>query len=83
MTEAGGNYRDETRLVHMLQVLERLSGEAEEISVVGDLSDDDRLTRATMYDFIVLGEAANNGSSAEMIGNRKLRHPMWNNMGRP
>ena len=64
MTEAQGNYRDETRLVHMLQVLERLSSEAGEISVVGDLSADDRLTRATMYDFIVLGEAANNISDS-------------------
>ena len=55
----GGEYRDETRIVHMLQALERIEKETGETSR-DKLFFDDRLTRAIILDFIVLGEAANN-----------------------
>ncbi len=55
----GGEYRDETRIVHMLQALERIEQEIGETSR-DKLFFDDRLTRAIILDFIVLGEAANN-----------------------
>ena len=55
----GGEYRDETRIVHMLQALERIAQETREPSR-DKLFFDDRLTRAIILDFIVLGEAANN-----------------------
>ena len=55
----GGEYRDETRIVHMLQALERIAQETGETSR-DKLFFDDRLTRAIILDFIVLGEAANN-----------------------
>ena len=55
----GGEYRDETRIVHMLQALERIVQETGETSR-DKLVFDDRLTRAIILDFIVLGEAANN-----------------------
>jgi uncharacterized protein with HEPN domain len=57
----GGDYRDSTRLVHMLQALERIEQETKETSR-DKLFFDDRLTRAIILDFIVLGEAANNVS---------------------
>lgn len=59
-----GEYRDETRIAHMLEALSRLSAEVLEIKDVGDLSLADRLTRAVMCDFIILGEAANNLSES-------------------
>ena len=55
----GGEYRDETRIVHMLQALERIVHETSETSR-DRLFFDDCLTRAIILDFIVLGEAANN-----------------------
>ena len=55
----GGEYRDETRVMHMLQALERIVQETSETSR-DRLFFDDRLTRAIILDFIVLGEAANN-----------------------
>ena len=55
----GGEYRDETRIVHMHQALERIEQETGETSR-DKLFFDDRLTRAIILDFIVLGEAANN-----------------------
>ena len=55
----GGEYRDETRIVHMLQALERIEKETGETSR-DKLFFDDRLTRAIILDLIVLGEAANN-----------------------
>ena len=55
----GGEYRDETRVLHMLQALERIVQETSETSR-DRLFFDDRLTRAIILDFIVLGEAANN-----------------------
>ena len=55
----GNEYRDETRIMHMLQVLERIEQETGETSR-DKLFFDDRLTRAIILDFIVLGEAANN-----------------------
>lgn len=58
-----GGYRDETRIVHMLQALERIEQEARETSR-DKLFFDDRLTRAIILDFIVLGEAANNVTEA-------------------
>ena len=60
MKITGGNYRDETRIVHMLQALERLELESAGVATVDELSSNDQLSRAIMYDFIVLGEAANN-----------------------
>ena len=59
----GGEYRDETRIVHMLQALERIAQETGETSR-DKLFFDDRLTRAIILDFIVLGEAANNVTEA-------------------
>ena len=59
----GGGYRDETRIVHMLQALERIEQEPRETSR-DKLFFDDRLTRAIILDFIVLGEAANNVTEA-------------------
>ncbi len=59
----GGGYRDETRIVHMLQALERIEQETRETSR-DKLFFDDRLTRAIILDFIVLGEAANNVTEA-------------------
>lgn len=56
-------YRDETRIVHMLQALERIEQETRETSR-DKLFFDDRLTRAIILDFIVLGEAANNVTEA-------------------
>lgn len=58
-----GGYRDETRIVHMLQALERIEQEPRETSR-DKLFFDDRLTRAIILDFIVLGEAANNVTEA-------------------
>ena len=58
-----GGYRDETRIVHMLQALERIEQETRETSR-DKLFFDDRLTRAIMLDFIVLGEAANSPRQA-------------------
>lgn len=58
-----GGYRDETRIVHMLQTLERIEQETRETSR-DKLFFDDRLTRAIILDFIVLGEAANNVTEA-------------------
>ena len=55
----GGEYRDETRVVHMLQALERIVQETRE-TARDRLFFDDRLTRAIILDFIILGEAANN-----------------------
>ena len=55
----GGEYRDETRIAHMLQALERIERETCETSR-DKLFFDDRLTRAIILDFIVLREAANN-----------------------
>ena len=52
-------YRDEQRILHMLQALERIDKETAE-TARDKLFFDDRLTRAIMLDFIVLGEAANN-----------------------
>ena len=57
----GGEYRDETRVAHMLQALERIVQETSETSR-DRLFFDDRLTRAIILDFIILGEAANNVS---------------------
>ncbi len=57
----GGDYRDSTRLKHMLQALERIEEETRDTSR-DKLFFDDRLTRAIILDFIVLGEAANNVS---------------------
>lgn len=58
-----GGYRDETRIVYMLQALERIEQETRETSR-DKLFFDDRLTRAIILDFIVLGEAANNVTEA-------------------
>lgn len=58
-----GGYRDETRIVHMFQALERIEQETRETSR-DKLFFDDRLTRAIILDFIVLGEAANNVTEA-------------------
>lgn len=58
-----GGYRDETRIVHMLQALERIEQETRE-TLRDKLFFDDRLTRAIILDFIVLGEAANNVTEA-------------------
>ena len=58
----GGEYRDETRVIHMLEALNRLAEESKDVNGVDNLSAADRLTRAIIYDFIVLGEAANNVS---------------------
>lgn len=58
-----GGYRDETRIVHMLQALERIEQETRETSR-DKLFFDDRLTRAIILDFIVLGEATNNVTEA-------------------
>ena len=53
------DYRDETRLEHMLQALERISKESKSLTR-DSLYFEDRTTRAIMFDFVVLGEAANN-----------------------
>lgn len=58
-----GGYRDETRIVHMLQALEGIEQETRETSR-DKLFFDDRLTRAIILDFIVPGEAANNVTEA-------------------
>ena len=58
-----GGYRDETRIVHMLQALERIEQETRETSR-DKLFFDDRLTRAIILDSIVLGEAANHVTEA-------------------
>ena len=55
------SYRDPTRIIHMLQALERIEQESREVTK-DDLFFEDRLTRAIVFDFIVLGEAANNVS---------------------
>lgn len=57
-----GIYRDETRLEHMLQALERIEATAKTVNR-DDLYFEDLTTRAIMYDFTVLGEAANNISA--------------------
>jgi len=63
MKIVGENYRDETRLEHMLQALLRIQETA--AGMTRDrLFVDDLATRALMYDFTVLGEAANNVSEA-------------------
>ena len=56
------DYRDATRLEHMLQALERISRESESLTR-DNLYFEDRLTRAILFDFVVLGEAANNISA--------------------
>ena len=72
MKIAGGNYRDETRIVHMLQALERLELESADVASVDALSSNDLLTRAIMYDFIVLGEAANNVTEAYCVSHPEV-----------
>ena len=67
----GGGYRDETRIVHMLQALERIEQEPRETSR-DKLFFDDRLTRAIILDFIVLGEAANNVTEAYCAGHPEV-----------
>ena len=54
-------YRDETRLEHMLQALTRISAESKTLTR-DNLYFEDRTSRAIMFDFVVLGEAANNMS---------------------
>lgn len=58
----GENYRDETRLEHMLQALLRIQSTSSTMTR-DQLFLDDVATRALMYDFMVLGEAANNISA--------------------
>ena len=48
------SYRDPTRIIHMLQALERIEEESRDITR-DDLFFEDRLTRAIVFDFIVLG----------------------------
>ena len=67
----GGEYRDETRIVHMLQALERIAQETRETSR-DKLFFDDRLTRAIILDFIVLGEAANNVTEEYCVGHPEV-----------
>jgi len=67
----GGEYRDETRIVHMLQALERIEQETGETSR-DNLFFDDRLTRAIILDFIVLGEAANNVTEEYCAGHPEV-----------
>ena len=55
------SYRDPTRIIHMLQALERIEEESRDVTR-DDLFFEDRLTRAIVFDFIVLGEASNNVS---------------------
>lgn len=55
------DYRDETRLEHMLQALTRISAESKTLTR-DNLYFEDRTSRAIMFDFVVLGEAANNMS---------------------
>ena len=59
MSKVSSNYRDESRLVHMQQAIDRIISEAANITR-DDLYFEDVVTRALMYDFTVLGEAANN-----------------------
>lgn len=63
MRIVGENYRDETRLEHMLEALVRIQATAAKVTR-DQLFLDDVVTRALMYDFTVLGEAANNVSEA-------------------
>jgi len=65
MKIVGDAYRDDTRLEHMLQALLRIQATTAEMTRDSLFLDDVR-TRALMYDFTVLGEAANN------ISERKL-----------
>ena len=59
----GESYRDATRLEHMQQAIRRILSTA--VGLTRDqLYLDDIATRALMYDFTVLGEAANNISEA-------------------
>ena len=67
----GGEYRDETRIVHMLEALERIGQETGETSR-DNLFFDDRLTRAIILDFIVLGEAANNVTEEYCAGHPEV-----------
>ena len=57
MKITGGNYRDATRLEHMQQAISRIQSTAASLSR-NQLFLDDMATRALMYDFTVLGEAA-------------------------
>jgi len=59
MKIVGDAYRDDTRLEHMLQALLRIQATTAEMTRDSLFLDDVR-TRALMYDFTVLGEAANN-----------------------
>ena len=72
MKITGGSYRDETRIVHMLQALERLELESVGVVSADVLSSNDLLTRAIMYDFIVLGEAANNISESYCVSHPEV-----------
>ena len=49
MKITGGNYRDETRIVHMLQALERLELESAGVATVDELSSNDQLSRAIIH----------------------------------
>jgi len=64
-------YRDETRLEHMLQALLRIQATTAEMTKDRLLLDDVR-TRALMYDFTVLGEAANNVSGTYCAAHPEL-----------
>lgn len=63
MKIVGENYRDETRLEHMFAALLRIRATASKVTR-DQLFLDDVVTRALMYDFTVLGEAANNVSES-------------------
>jgi len=65
------NYRDETRLDHMLQALLRIQATTAGMTKDRLVLDDVR-TRALMYDFTVLGEAANNVSDGYCAAHSEL-----------
>ena len=64
-------YRDDTRLEHMLEALLRIQSTASKITR-DQLFLDDVSTRALMYDFTVLGEAANNISESFCLAHPEL-----------
>jgi len=71
MKIVGEAYRDDTRLEHMLQALLRIQATTSEMTRDSLFLDDVR-TRALMYDFTVLGEAANNISEEYCLAHPEL-----------
>jgi len=59
MSDSGAKYRDDQRVEHMVKAIESVIAAAQGLTR-DQLMFDDQVTKAILFDLIVLGEAANN-----------------------